>query len=161
MKNGELDRIDLEILRLLQEDCRRSNKDLAGRVGLSPSSCLERVRRLRETGVIRGFHAEIDPAAIGVGLQAMVAARIRSHSPEDLAALREHLTGLAEVVATFYVTGRADFLIHLAVRDAEHLRRIISEDLVSRPEIVRLETSLMFEEKRGQMPILDDPAERI
>ena len=72
----ELDRIDIELIRLLRKHARLSNKDLAEAVGVAPSTALERVRRLRETGVIRGFHAEFDPQALGIDLQAMVAVRL-------------------------------------------------------------------------------------
>jgi DNA-binding Lrp family transcriptional regulator len=73
-----LDRIDFAILAALQNDGRLTNKELAGRVGLAPSSCLERVRRLREAGTLRGSHAEVDPAVLGIGLQALLAVRTAS-----------------------------------------------------------------------------------
>jgi DNA-binding Lrp family transcriptional regulator len=77
---SSIDRIDGRILDELQKNARLSNKELAGRVGLAPSSCLERVRRLRRDGVPRGFHAEVDPGALGIGLQALIAVRLARHS---------------------------------------------------------------------------------
>jgi DNA-binding Lrp family transcriptional regulator len=78
-----LDRIDRALVRALQKDARLSNKELAAQVGLAPSSCLERVRRLRRTGVLRGFHADVAPEALGVGLQALIAVQLRQHSRQD------------------------------------------------------------------------------
>ena len=71
MARRALDRIDFDILAALQNDGRLSNKELAAKVGLAPSSCLERVRALRESGVLRGFRAEVDPEALGIHLQAI------------------------------------------------------------------------------------------
>ena len=76
----ELDRIDFELLRLLRKNARLANKDLAEIAGVAPSTALERVRRLREANVLQGFHAEVAPEAIGIGLQALVAVRMTRHS---------------------------------------------------------------------------------
>ena len=84
-----LDDTDRKIIRALQENARLSNKELAARVHLSPSSCLERARRLKDSGVLAAFHTRIDPAAIGVGLQAMISTKLASHTPENREAFRE------------------------------------------------------------------------
>ena len=72
-----MDELDSAIVALLQEDARQSNRDIARKVGIAPSTCLERIRLLRERGVIRGYHADIDLAALGRGVQAMVSAQVR------------------------------------------------------------------------------------
>jgi DNA-binding Lrp family transcriptional regulator len=92
-----LDPIDLALLDLLQRDARRSNKELAAAVGLAPSSCLARVRRL-EREVIRGYHAELDPLAVGLQVQAMVSVRLRLHSRPAFDSFAAHLRALPEVV---------------------------------------------------------------
>ena len=97
-----LDQIDFAILENLQNNARLSNKELANRVHLAPSSCLERVRRLTGAGVFRGFHAEVDPAALGQALQAMITVRLRRHSRRDVMAFRAHLLALPEVLALFH-----------------------------------------------------------
>ncbi len=140
-----LDRIDFGILTALQNDARLSNKELAGRVGLAPSSCLERVRRLRADGVLRGFHADAAPEALGIGLQAMISVRLRVHSRDAFESFREHLRSLREAVAVYQLGGLDDFLIHVAVRDADHLRELAMDQFTSRPEVERMETSLVFE----------------
>lgn len=149
-----LDRTDFDILTALQNDGRLSNKELAAAVGLSPSSCLERVRALREAGVLRGFHADVDPDALGVAVQAMIAIRLGVHSRETYEAFRAHLASRPEVVAFFYVSGRDDFLLHVAVRDTRHLRELMVDQITSRSEVSHVETSLIFEHGRSRaMPV--------
>lgn len=140
-----LDRIDFDILAALQNDGRLSNKELAAKVGLAPSSCLERVRALRDGKVLLGFRADVDPAALGIGLQAMIAVRLRVHSRDVFDAFREHVLAMPEVVSATYVSGRDDFQIHVAVRDTAHLRDVTLYQLSMRPEVEHIETALIFE----------------
>lgn len=144
----ELDRIDYEILDHLQKDARHSNKELAAAVGLAPSSCLARVQRLREANVLRGFHADVDPEALGIGLQALIAVQLQKHSRPKVKAFWKHLLGLPEVLAVFHVTGEYDFQVHVAVRDAHHLRDLALDAFTTRPEVARIATSLIFESRR-------------
>ncbi len=129
-----LDDTDRKIIRALQENARLSNKELAARVHLAPSSCLERARRLKDSGVLAAFETRIDPAAIGISLQAMISAKLRSHTPENREAFRRQALAREEVVAFFHVTGARDFILHVAVRDAEHLRQLIVEHLSASTE---------------------------
>lgn len=140
-----LDRTDRQIVALLQEDARRSNKELAASVGIAPSTCSERVARLRASGVLTGFHAEVDPRAFGIGLQAMIAIRLRRHGAAEVAAFREHAAGMAEVVDVFHITGANDFLAHVVVRDADHLRDLAVTGFTTLPEVAHIETSLVFQ----------------
>jgi DNA-binding Lrp family transcriptional regulator len=140
-----LDRTDRRILALLQKDARQSNRQLADAVGLAPSSCLERVRRLRARGVIRGYTAEVDPAALGLSLQAMVSVRLRGHSRQVFEAVRDRIVALPEVLSVYHMGGQTDFLVHVAVRDAEHLRQLAWDHFTTRPEVGQIETSLIFE----------------
>ena len=149
----ELDRIDCDILNLLQKDARLSNKELAGAVGLAPSSCLARVQRLRSEGVLKGAHAEVDPQALGVGLQALIAVQLRQHSRAQVKAFWKHALGLPEVLAVFHVAGTHDFQVHVAVRDAHHLRDLALDAFTTRPEVAHIQTSLIFEwAKSALMP---------
>lgn len=155
-----LDRIDRALLAALQDDVRRSNKELAARVGLAPSSCLERVRRLTRTGVLRGAHAEVDPHALGVELEAMIRVRLRRHARDDVAAFWEHARALPEVVAVYHVAGEDDFLVHVAVRGARHLRDLALDAFATRDEVGRIETALIFAATRSwRLPdFLAEPA---
>ncbi|MES2125492.1 MAG: Lrp/AsnC family transcriptional regulator [Gemmatimonadota bacterium] len=139
-----LDRIDREILAWLQRDARTSNKALAAKVGLAPSSCLARVRRLEESGALLGYHAEVDPRVYGVTLEALIAVRLEKHARAAIASFERHLNTLAEVRGSFHVAGANDYLVHVAVRDAEHLRALALSGFATRPEVAHMETSLIF-----------------
>ncbi len=142
-----LDRTDRAILALLQKNARLSNKELAARVGLAPSSCLARVQRLTKEGVLRGFHAFVAPDALGIGLQALIAVKLKQHSREKVRAFMRHLLGLPEVVALYHVTGAMDFQVHVAVRGTDHLRDLALDAFTIRAEVESIQTALLFETK--------------
>ncbi len=150
-KNTSIDRIDAEILRLLQKDGRLSNKALAAAVGLAPSSCLERVRRLQRSGVIRGVHADVDPEALGVGLEAIYFIELAKHGRELVETFQAEIGGLPEVRSVFLVAGQYDFLVHVAVRDSQHLRDLALDRITVRPEVTRIETVLIFGHQRNHV----------
>ena len=145
MSKMSLDRIDDAILLALQNNARISNKELAAAVGLAPSSCLERVRRLQDRGVITGYHADVDPSALGVGLQAMVAVQLATHSRHLVEAFRAHLLMLPEILSVYHMGGENDFLVHVAVRDADHLRDLALDAFTTRAEVARMQTALVYE----------------
>ncbi|MGB5209346.1 MAG: Lrp/AsnC family transcriptional regulator [Gammaproteobacteria bacterium] len=152
-----LDRIDREIIGLLRKNARISNKDLAERVGLAASTCLDRVRRLRVGGVLTGFHAEVDPGSIGIALQAMVAVRLDRHSRPAVEAFRRRMLARKEVLAVYHVAGANDFLVHLAARDATHLRQLTMEAFTESPEVAHIETGLIFDYARSaNLPVYLD-----
>jgi DNA-binding Lrp family transcriptional regulator len=148
-----LDKIDTAIVRALQQDARLSNKELAHRVALAPSSCLARVRRLRAAGVLRGFHADIDPAALGVRMQALIFVRLARHARKHVQGFRRHALGLPETLALYHVAGQHDFLVHVGVRDADHLRDLALDAFTTLREVARMETHLIFEhaQRRGNV----------
>jgi len=145
LRRPALDEIDREILRILRADARTPNNALAEAVGIAPSTCLARVKALRESGVIRGFHADIDPAALGHHLQAMIAIRVQATSRANLAPLAHRIASRPEVLDLYFVAGADDFLVHVAARDTEALRAFVLDELSARPEISYTETSLIFE----------------
>ena len=144
-----LDRIDREILRLLQKNARMSNKEVAAKVGLAASTCLVRIRLLQESGVIHGFHAEVKPSKLGVALQAMISVRLRRHFKPDVDAFRNHALSLPEVVQLYHVAGPIDFLLHVWSRDSDHLRDLAMTAFTSREEVAHIETELLFEHVRS------------
>ena len=152
-----LDRIDYKILGLLQNNARISNKEIANKVGLAASSCLVRIRLLRSAGVIAGFHAELNPASMGVALQAMISVRLRRHFKPDVEAFRRHALGLPEVVQLYHVAGPIDFLLHVWTRDSDHLRDLAMTAFTSRKEVAHIETELLFEHIRSaKVPFFTD-----
>lgn len=144
-----LDRIDYEILGLLRNNARISNKEIAKRVGLAASTCLVRIRLLQNSGVITGFHAELDPATMGVALQAMISVRLRRHFKPDVEAFRTHALSLPEVVQLYHVAGPIDFLLHVWTRDSDHLRDLAMTAFTAREEVAHIETELLFEHIRS------------
>lgn len=152
----QLDRTDFELLGLLRKNARMPNKTLAEKVSIAPSTALERVRRLRESGAIQGFHAEVSPAAVGIGLQAMVSIRLGRHSRKGVDGFREHVLRQREVLALYHVAGSDDFLVHVGVRDSDHLRDFALSAFTERKEVDHIETRLIFEFRRNtDLAVLD------
>lgn len=151
--NSPLDRIDFALLHALQKNARASNKELAAEVGLAQSSCHTRLRRLQRTGAVRAMRAELEPEVLGIGLQALVFVRLIRHDRESVLSFHDHALSLREVVGLFHVGGRFDFILHLAVRDAAHLRDVAMDAFTARPEVSQIETHLLFEVSRADMPI--------
>jgi len=155
-----LDRTDCAIVRELQKNARIQNKTLADRVGIAESTCLKRVRGLRDRGVVTGYHADVRPEALGVGLQAMVAVQLKTHSQTAVENFQDAVRRRPEVVAVYHLGGRTDFLLHVAVRDPEHLRDVILTTFTEREEVEQVETSLIFErEQMAEWPIYPDARE--
>ena len=146
---GTLDRTDRAILAWLQHDARMTNKDLAAKVKLAPSSCLARVQRLEARGVIQGYHAEVDPRAFGVTLEAQVSVRLAKHARAAITAFERHLDTIVELRSWYNLAGVNDYLVHVAVRDAEHLRQLVLTAFASRAEVGHVETALVFSHRRN------------
>ncbi len=147
-----LDDIDRKILQVLAADARTPNNALAGEVGIAPSTCLGRVRALRAGGVIRGFHADVDPAALGRPLQAMISVRLQAGARSRMVAFTGRIAKLPEVVDVYFLAGADDFLLHVAAADAGALRDFVVEELSAHSEVALTETNLIFEHLRGAGP---------
>lgn len=154
----QLDATDLEILRLLQRDARLTNKDLARAAGIAQSTCLERVRALRAAGVIRGWHADIDPDALGLPLRAMISVRLRPKTASSVHAFQQEMIAAPEVMAVWTVTGADDFLVEVATHDVAHLRDFVLDRVTGRSEVVDARTAIVYDQVRvWEIP----PAEQI
>ena len=140
-----LDKVDFEILSMLQQDARISNKELADANNIPPSTCLERVRRLKNAGVIKGFHAQVNPDSLGIAVQAMISIRLRQHASIDFDSMVKEIRDTSEVVNVYFLSGSNDFLVHVAVRDVHHLRNVVVDRFTSRYEVAHIETALIFE----------------
>jgi len=148
-----VDETDLVILRELAQDARVPNNALAQRAGIAASTCLARVRSLRERGVIRGYHADIDPAALGRPLQAMVAVRLQADSRGHLRSFVAGMASLPEVLNVFFLAGKDDFLLHVAAASTQALRDFV-ERLSRNADVAYTETSLIFEHVRADPSVL-------
>ena len=144
-----VDEVDRRILTRLAADARIPNNALAEAVGIAPSTCLGRVRVLRDSGVIRGYHADIDPAALGRPIQAMIAVRLQAHARGHMSAFVAKVTELPEVLNVFFLGGADDFLVHIAATGTDNLRDFVVVNLSGNPDVALTETNLIFEHVRA------------
>jgi DNA-binding Lrp family transcriptional regulator len=112
------------------------------------------VRALVEAGVITGFHAEIDQAALGLALEALIAIRLHAHARGDLRRFQAYLEQLPATRRVYFVAGDRDFLVHVAVRDAVQLRELVSDTISLRPEVAATNTSLIFDHAPGRQSVV-------
>jgi DNA-binding Lrp family transcriptional regulator len=140
--------LDAAIVQALQEDGRQTNRDLAERLEIAQSTCLERVRALRKRGVITGFHAEVDLPSLGRPIQALINVRLHPKVREAVDGFREYVTKLPETVAIFVVSGGDDFIVQVAVRDTSHLRDFVLDHVARHRNIADLRTSLVYDHIR-------------
>ncbi|GHF98669.1 Lrp/AsnC family transcriptional regulator [Thalassotalea marina] len=153
----KLDDIDLRILTILYKDADITNKELAAQIGIAPSTCLERVKRMKSSGIIKGAFVEINFKSIGGNIEAIAAIRLQPYSEEIVNKLRDELIQLPEIVSLYHMGGSYDYFIHMSVRDSEHLRQFVFNAVTSRDEVQTVETSLVFEHTRsGVLPSFDD-----
>jgi DNA-binding Lrp family transcriptional regulator len=140
-----LDAVDREILRVLAADARTPNNVLAAQAGVAPSTCLMRVRRLQDTGVIRGFHAELAPEALGRPLQAIVSVRLQAHARAGIGSFAQRFAALPGVLNVFFLAGVNDFQIHVAAKSPDDLRDFVVKNLSASRDVAATETNLIFE----------------
>lgn len=143
-----IDRTDRRILGLLSKNARMSNKELASAVGLSASSVHERTKRLFETGLLIGAHADIDLDQFGLSLKALLFVQLSEHEKTNLDRFLHEVLRISEVQAAWMISGHFDALIELVTSDTTHLHRVVVEKFSSREEIHRIETSIVFESAR-------------
>lgn len=144
-RDVELDATDRQILRLLTDDARMPNNALAAEVGLAPSTCLLRVRRLIDTGVIQGFHADVPPEALGRPLQALISVRLQAQARARIGSFVERFAALPGVLNVFFLAGVNDFLLHVAATSPDDLRDFVVENLSASRDVAATETNLIFE----------------
>jgi DNA-binding Lrp family transcriptional regulator len=149
-ESGEMDEIDKAILRELTADARLANNALAAHVGVAPSTALARVKSLVDQKIITNFTIDIDPGKMGAPVQAIIALQLRTHHKSQVLGFAERIAQLPEVVQTFHVSGGEDFLVHVAVADAQSLRSFILDSLTSDPSVSHARTHLVFEHQRNR-----------
>lgn len=142
MTGPALDAVDYEILATLQDDGRITNVDLAGRVGLTAPPCLRRVRSLEQRGVIRGYHARLDPASLGYGITVFALVSLRSQAEADLKAFEEHVAALPEVRECHMLNGEIDFILKIVARDLQAFQQFLTTHLTTAANVASVKTSL-------------------
>jgi len=145
MPISNLDTIDLHILQLLEEDGRLTNVELANKVGLSPSPCLRRVRRLEAEGIIEGYGAQINRSKIGLGLTAFVSVKLDRPREEDARHFRESMQKLPNVLSCYLISGQPDFLLEVTVGDLSQYSNSLLASLRDLPEIKDVQSNFVLE----------------
>ena len=148
----ELDNIDLQLLRELQEDADRPNVELARLVGLSPAATLNRVRRLKESGVVRSIAARLDSAAAGYPLQVYVSVALTRHDDPGHRRFEAAVMEMPEVIAADWVTGEIDAMLLVVSRDVAQLQRVLSL-LSTKGGASRVVTLLRLQELKPASPL--------
>jgi DNA-binding Lrp family transcriptional regulator len=146
-----MDDIDSAIVRELQANARQTNRDLARAVGIAPSTCLERVRLLRDRGVITGYHAEINLAALNRHVQAFLHVQVRPMSREIIENLKTYVTALPEVLSVFVVAGGDDLLVHVGVPSVDALHSFLMDKFSQRREIVGFRSSVIYQHTQNRV----------
>ncbi len=145
MPSHALDRTDRRILDLLQRDGRLTNVELAGKVALSPSPCLRRVRALESDGVIRDYVALVDPGQVGLGLLAYANVKLEKRGTRPIDDFRSAVQGWPEVVACYAMTGDTDYLLRVHVEDLEHYSRFMMNRLLKQPGVIDVKSNFVLE----------------
>jgi Lrp/AsnC family leucine-responsive transcriptional regulator len=138
-----MDRIDKEILGLLQQDASQSNAQLAGRIGLAPSSCLRRVQRLKKAGVIQRVAAVLNPAKVDRRIQAIVTVELQRHAEVQTRAFLTTASGEAAVQQAYSVTGQTDVVLILRLADMEEFEALCERLFTEQNNVVRYYTMIV------------------
>jgi Lrp/AsnC family leucine-responsive transcriptional regulator len=141
-----MDAIDRRIIGLLMRNGRMSNLELAEKVGLSPTPCSRRIRQLEEAGVITGYSARIDPAALGLALSVIVSVKLGQHGPDGHEEFRKAIRDRPEISECLLITGTADYLLRVWVADIEALREFITNTLQAVPAVAETSTMLVLDQ---------------
>lgn len=145
-----MDDTDRRILRALSANARMSGSALASALGVAESTVSLRMRRLQREGFLRGAHADIDLAALGMTVQALISIRLVSIVREEVEAFRDEAPNWPGVLGLFQMAGVDDFLLHVAARNAAELRDFVLEYLAGHPAVANTETNLIFDHVAGR-----------
>ena len=153
-----LDKFDLAILKVLQADARASLQDISKRVGLSPTPCWNRIKKMEGDGVIQGYTVRIDPAAIGFTETVIVQVTLDSHTDQTLFDFGKELEQIPEVLEAYLVSGDYDYYIRIAVRDTRDYERLLRERLYRIPGIRHSKSSFVLRTlKESLIPLSPAP----
>jgi DNA-binding Lrp family transcriptional regulator len=159
MRRIRLDRIDRRILRNLLSDGRMTNVELARRVGISAPPCLRRVRALEEAGIIRGYHADLAPEALGYAVTVFAQIGLASQADADLKAFEQLVATWPEVREAYMLAGETDFLLKIVAPDWDTYQRFLSVKLTASPNVSHVKSALMLRLSKSDpgIPIPEQP----
>lgn len=137
---NKLDKIDLQILKILQENSKITNLDLSKQIGLSPAPTLERVKKLEHSGIVQSYHALVDPQSIGLNVKTFVLVSLAWQKENALNSFMDKIKAIDEIVECYIITGEADFLIKIICKDIPTYEQLLFKTLSQIEEIERLKT---------------------
>jgi DNA-binding Lrp family transcriptional regulator len=150
---AQLDDRDLQILTLLQKDCRISNADLAGVVGMSASALWRRVRSMEEAGVIERYGAMVNPAQMGLGFEAIVHVHLVRHDPDRIVEFIRAVESSSEVQECYATTGQADYHLRVLCRDLDAYNRFLEGFLFRLPAVASAQTNVVLRTLKRNLPV--------
>jgi len=153
MPKDNLDAIDCRIVASLQADGRLSNIELAARVGLSPSPCLRRVKRLERDGYIDAYRAVLQRERIGLGLSVFVGVKIEGHANDQALAFEKAVLAMPEVVGFHLVSGEVDYFLEVVVPDLEHYRQFLITQLLELPIVREVRSNIAIQTLKAGAPL--------
>ena len=153
-----MDDLDLRILQILQNSGRKKNAELARELGVPPSTMLERIRRLEESGVLRGYRATLDPSMLGLSIQAFISVILSQHESDIIRKFEEGIRQIPNVRACYNLTGRFDYLLHVATKDLDQLGKLIKTQITALPGFGKSESFLVLSEVKSDegLPVAQD-----
>ena len=137
---NKFDKIDLKIMKILQENSKITNLDLSKKIGLSPAPTLERVKKLEQSGIIKSYHALVDTQSIGLSVKTFVLVSLAWQKENALNAFLEKIKAIEEITECYIITGEADFLIKIICKDIPTYEQLLFKTLSQIEEIERLKT---------------------
>lgn len=144
MARVKLDAVDRRILSNLQDDGRMTNVELANRAGITAPPCLRRVRTLETSGVIRGYHADLDPDSLGYSIIVFALVSLKSQAEADLQSFERHVEELPEIRECYMLNGEIDFVLKIVATDLQAFQRFLTSKLTPAPNVASVKTSLVI-----------------
>jgi len=146
-----LDRIDLKILGMLQENARAQMKDVAEEVGLTSAPCIDRVKQLERHDVITGYHARIDPSALGMSLLVFIEITLVDKSGDQVAQFKRDISTVPQVLECHWVSGNYDFLLKARLHDIGGYRDLLNKVLLKLPGVKQVNSAVVIEEMKSDV----------
>jgi Lrp/AsnC family leucine-responsive transcriptional regulator len=153
MPKSDLDAIDCHIIAELQSDARLSNVELADKVGLSPSPCLRRVKRLEQEGYIQGYRAALQRDRVGLGFSVFVGVKLNGHANDGAMAFEKTIVEMPEVVACHLVSGEADYFLEVVVPDLADYQRFLVGKLLNLPIVREVRSNIAIQTLKAGAPL--------
>ena len=153
MPNEPLDDFDHKIIVALQTDGRLTNVELAERIGLSPSPCLRRVKRLEREGYIDSYRAVLDRTRVGLGFTVFVGVRLEAHANDRAGSFEEAVLGMHEIIACHMVSGTVDYLLEVVVPDLAHYQKFLVDKLLALSIVREVQSSIAISTLRAGAPL--------